>query len=78
MTGAKLAEQHFQQSLELARRQELLSWELRGATSLARLWHQQDRSSEGRELLASVYGRFSEGFGTADLKIANALLQELQ
>jgi predicted ATPase len=61
-----------------ARRQGALSWELRAATSLARMWRKQDRSQEARELLAPVYDRFIEGFETADLKAAKALLDNLQ
>lgn len=62
------AEEHFMQGLDWARRQELLSWEMRSATSLVRLWHQRGRNSQARELLAPAYRRFTEGFGTADLK----------
>jgi hypothetical protein len=69
------AEQHFLQALDWARRQELLSWELRCATSLARLWHQQRRTTQAHKLLAPVYGRFTEGFATADLLTAKALLE---
>src|SRR2546425_1347957 len=76
--AAVTAEDHFQNSLEWARRQGALSWELRGATSLARLWHRQRRTSQARKLLASVYGRFSEGFDTADLIAAKALLDTLR
>jgi predicted ATPase len=72
-----LAEEHWLQTLDWARRQELLSWELRGATSLARLWHKQDRTLQARELLAFIYDRFTEGFGTADLIAAKAVLQAL-
>jgi predicted ATPase len=54
-----------------------LSWELRAATSFARLRREQGRTAEARDLLAGVYGRFSEGFGTADLTAAKALLHEL-
>ena len=61
------AEALFLQALDWARRQELLSWELRGATSLARLFHQQGRTSQARKLLAPIYDRFTEGFGIADL-----------
>jgi predicted ATPase len=71
------AEQHFLQSLEWARRQQALSWELRTATSLARLRRNQGRIAEARNLLMPVYARFSEGFGSADLKTAKALLDEL-
>ncbi len=72
--AAAAAEDHFLRSLDWARRQGALSWELRGATSLARLWHAHGRTIEARELLAPVYGRFTEGFGTADLQTAKALL----
>ncbi len=76
--AAERAEEHFLQALDWARRQEALSWELRGATSLARLWHRQDRTAQARELLAPVYGRFTEGFGTADLAAAKTLLDGLK
>jgi hypothetical protein len=72
------AEQHFLQSLGWALQQEALSWELRTATSLARLWSAQRRTREARELLSTTYGRFTEGFETADLKAARALLNALQ
>ncbi|MGH8502428.1 MAG: ATP-binding protein [Gammaproteobacteria bacterium] len=72
-----VAEEHFLHALDWARRQELLSWELRAATSLARLWHQQGRTSRARELLTPVYDRFAEGFRTADLKAAKGLLEAL-
>ena len=75
--AATAAEGHFRQALDWARRQGALSWELRCATSLARLWRNQARSSEARELLAPVYDRFTEGFDTADLKAAKALLDDL-
>jgi predicted ATPase len=68
------AEDHFRRALDWAHRQGALSWELRAATSLARLWHRQDRSAEARELLAPVYDRFTEGFETADLQAAKVLL----
>jgi predicted ATPase/DNA-binding winged helix-turn-helix (wHTH) protein len=68
------AEALFQQSLEIAREQGALSWELRTATSLAQLWNAQGRAPEARELLISVYSRFTEGFETADLRKAKALL----
>jgi predicted ATPase/DNA-binding winged helix-turn-helix (wHTH) protein len=71
------AEDHFRQALDWARRQGALSWELRAATSLARLWRDQARSKAARELLAPVYDRFTEGFATADLKAAKGLLEEL-
>jgi tetratricopeptide (TPR) repeat protein len=68
------AEQCFQQALDVARRQGALSWELRAAMSLARLWRGQQRASQARKLLAPVYRRFTEGFGTTDLIAAKALL----
>jgi predicted ATPase/DNA-binding winged helix-turn-helix (wHTH) protein len=71
------AERHFLDSLDWARRQEARSWELRTMTSLARLRVEQGRPSEARDLLAPVYGRFTEGFGTADLRTAKALLDDL-
>jgi predicted ATPase len=70
----KAAEALFQRSLEIAREQGVLSLELRTAISLARLRERQGRKDEGRTLLRSVYGRFSEGFGTADLIAAKDLL----
>jgi predicted ATPase len=62
--AAAAAEEQFLAAPDWARRQELLSWELRGATSFARLWHKQDRALQARELLAPIYDRFTEGFGT--------------
>jgi len=67
----------FQAALRVARRQDAKSYELRAATSLARLWGEQGRRTEARELLAPVYGWFIEGFDTADLKEAKTLLDEL-
>jgi predicted ATPase len=72
-----VAEDHFRQALDSARRQGALSWELRAATSLARLWYGQNRRTEARALLQPVYDRFTEGFDTADLKAAKALLNTL-
>jgi predicted ATPase/DNA-binding winged helix-turn-helix (wHTH) protein len=74
---ATVAEDHFRQALDSARRQSALSWELRAATSLARLWCGQNRRAEAVALLQPVYDRFTEGFDTADLKTAKALLDEL-
>ena len=71
------AEHHFRRSLDLARRQGALSWELRTAISIARLQRDEGSVGEARDLLASVYGRFTEGFGTADLRTAKQLLDEL-
>jgi predicted ATPase len=71
------AETCFQKALNIASRQQAKSWELRAATSLARLWQSQDKRDEARQLLAEVYEWFTEGFDTADLKDAKALLGEL-
>jgi predicted ATPase len=67
----------FERAMEVARWQEAKSWELRAATSLAQLWRDQGRHAEAHDLLAPVYGWFTEGFDTADLKGARALLDEL-
>jgi len=75
--AASAAEHHFRQALDWARRQGALSWELRAATSLARLLRDTDRIGEARDLLAPIYERFTEGFGTADLRAAKKLLDEL-
>ena len=72
--AAGAAEDHYQQGLDCARRQGALSWELRAATSLARLLRDHDRCAEAMALVASIYNRFTEGFETADLKAAKALL----
>jgi len=74
---AAQAEVCFQQALAIAHRQQAKSWELRAATSLARLWQQQGKRAAARELLAPVYGWFTEGFDTADLQEAKSLLAEL-
>ena len=66
-----------QRALDVARRQEAKSLELRAAMSLSRLWHQQGKRKEARDLLAEVYAWFTEGFDTADLQEAKALLEEL-
>jgi predicted ATPase/DNA-binding winged helix-turn-helix (wHTH) protein len=71
------AEDYFRQALDRAHRDRVLAWELRAATSLARLWRGQGRRGEARELLAPLYGSFTEGFDTQDLKEAKALLEEL-
>ena len=75
--AAAAAEDHFRQALDWAHRQGALSWELRTASSLARLWRDQHRVEEARELLGSVYARFTEGFETADLREARSLLEQL-
>jgi predicted ATPase len=71
------AEAHFERALAVARAQQAKSWELRAATSMARLWREQGKRDEARELLAPVYSWFTEGFDTLDLKQAKALLAEL-
>ena len=71
------AEACFQQALALARHQQAQSWELRAAMSLARLGQQQGKRAAARDLLAPIYGWFTEGFDTADLQEAKALLEEL-
>ena len=71
------AEDSFRTALAIAREQGTRGYELRAATSLARLWGEQRRRGEARDLLAPVYGSFTEGFDTADLKDAKALLDEL-
>ena len=68
----------FHKALDIARHQEAKSWELRAATSLARLWQSQDKHQDAYDLLAPVYGWFSEGFDTADLQEAKALLDNLE
>ena len=71
------AELWYQKAIEVARAQSAKLWELRAATRLARLWQLQGKIIEARDLLAPIYGWFSEGFDTADLKEAKALLEEL-
>jgi predicted ATPase len=74
---AAKAEEYFDRALAVARQQQAKSWELRAAMSLARLWRDQGKPQQARELLAPVYGWFTEGFNTRDLKEAKALLEEL-
>ena len=71
------AETWLQRALDVARRQEAKSLELRAAMSLARLWQQQGKRAAARDLLAPIYGWFTEGFDTADLQEARALLEHL-
>ena len=77
--GASLAEAQgcFGRAMQIARKQSAKSWELRGATSLARLLRDTGRRKEARTMLAEIYGWFTEGFDTADLKDAKALIDEL-
>jgi predicted ATPase len=71
------AEACFQHALAMARRQQAKAWELRAATSLARLWQQQGKRAEAHALLAPIYGWFTEGFDTADLQEAKVVLDEV-
>jgi predicted ATPase len=71
------AEAHFERALTVARKQQAKSWELRASMSLARLWRDQGKVQQARELLAPIYGWFTEGFDTRDLKQAKVLLEEL-
>jgi predicted ATPase len=73
---AAKAEAYFERALAVARQQQAKSWELRAAMSLARLWRDQGKVQQARELLAPVYRWFTEGFDTRDLKDAKALLEE--
>jgi adenylate cyclase len=70
------AEACFRQAIEVARRQQARSLELRATMSLARLWRQQGKTAEGHQALAEIYGWFTEGFDTSDLQDAGALLEE--
>jgi predicted ATPase len=71
------AEGYFLKAIEIARRQQAKSWELRAVMSLARLWQSQGKKEEARQMLAEIYGWFTEGFDTKDLQEARALLDEL-
>ena len=70
------AEVSYRSAIEAARAQSAKMWELRAATRLARLWHHQGRTSAARDLLSPVYGWFTEGFDTKDLRDAKVLLAE--
>jgi predicted ATPase len=70
------AEASFQRAIDVARRQHAKSWELRAGMSLGRLWEQQGKRTEARNLLTEIYGWFTEGFETADLHEAQVLLEE--
>jgi predicted ATPase len=74
---AARAEEYFERALAVARAHQAKSWELRAAMSMARLWRDQGRRDEARDLLAPLYGWFTEGFDTRDLKEAKVLLDEL-
>ena len=71
------AQAYFERALAVARKQQAKSWELRAAMSMARLWRDQGKRDAARDLLAPVYGWFTEGFDTLDLKEAKTLLDEL-
>jgi predicted ATPase len=75
--NATKAEEYFGRALTIARKQKAKSWELRAAMSIARLWRDNGKSQQAREFLAPVYGWFTEGFDTQDLKQARLLLEEL-
>ena len=72
------SERAFEEALRVAQVRQMKAYELRAGTSLARLWGEQGRRTEARELLAPVYDWFTEGFDTADLKDAKAVLDTLQ
>ena len=72
------AEASLHQAIAVARRQSAKLWELRASTSLARLWRDQGKRTEARDLLAPIYGWFTEGFDTPVLQDAKALLDELK
>jgi predicted ATPase len=74
---AAKAQAHFERALGVAREQQAKSWELRAAMSMARLWHAHGKREQAHDLLAPIYGWFTEGFDTRDLKDAKALLDEL-
>jgi predicted ATPase len=76
-TSQAEAETWLQRALDVARRQQAKSLELRAAMSLARLWQRQDKRGAARDLLASIYNWFTEGFDTADLQETKALLDAL-
>ena len=77
-SNAAQAEESFRTAIDISRKQKAKSWELRATTSLARLLAKTDRRDEARAMLAEIYGWFTEGFDTADLKDAKALLDELR
>ena len=70
-------ERHYQKAIDVARRQNAKSWELRATMSLARLWQKQGKEEAARKRLSEIYGWFTEGFNTQDLKDAKVLLEEL-
>jgi predicted ATPase len=74
---AAKAEAYFERALAVARQQQAKSWELRAAMSMARLWRDQSKQQQALDLLAPVYGWFTEGFDTVDLKQAKVLIDGL-
>jgi len=78
VSDAQKAVAYFERALAVARQQQAKSWELRAAMSMARLWRDQRKGQQARELLAPVYGWFTEGFDTLDLKEAKVLLDGLR
>jgi predicted ATPase len=72
------AEAKLLRALEVAREQAALSWELRAAMSLARLWRRHGRAAEARALMVATFGKFTEGFGTSDLVAARRLIADLE
>jgi predicted ATPase len=74
---ATKAQAHFERGIAIAREQKAKSWELRAAMGLARLWRDQGKRQQARGLLAPVYGWFTQGFDTLDLKAAKSLLDEV-
>jgi predicted ATPase len=74
----KKAEAYFERALTIARAQQAKSWELRAAMSMAQLWRDQGKQRQAHDLLAPIYGWFTEGFDTLDLKEAKALLEQLK
>ena len=77
ISNSSEAETYMQQAFKLADKQQSKSLELRAAISLSRLWNQQGKNAEARKLLTEIFGWFTEGFGTADLKEATTTLDEL-
>jgi predicted ATPase len=77
VADARQAEARFHRALDVARRQQARTWELRAAMSLSRLWQQQGKGEEARDLLSPLYGWFTERFETVDLQEAKALLEAL-
>jgi predicted ATPase len=73
----KEAEEYFLKAIEIARKQQAKSWELRATTSLARLWQQQGKKEDAHQRLTDIYGWFTEGFDTKDLQDAKRLIEEL-